>query len=183
MFNNSWAGGLYQQLNQTELMEVQKWFASVDTDRSGTVTANELAGITFNGAPLGPYVAQRLISVFDKDRSGNINFYEYAALHKFLTVLQNAWFQADRDRSGRLDANEIQGALGAAGFQLSVPTVKTLMWTYDKTGYGLTFNDFLLLTSTAAHVKTLFEQKDTNRSGQLHLNYEQTVELAGLLLS
>ena len=27
---------------------------------------------------------------------------------------------------------EIQGALGAAGFQLSVPTVKTLMWTYDK---------------------------------------------------
>lgn len=163
------------------MIDIQRWFASVDADRSGTVSAMELASITFNGAALGPVCATKLLNVFDKDRSGNISFHEYAALHKFLTVLQNAWFQADRDRSGRLDANEIQTALGVAGFQLSVPTVKSLMFNYDKTGYGLTFPDFLMVCATAAQVKSVFELKDSNKSGQLHFNFEQAVEFASLL--
>jgi len=121
------------------------------------------------------------LNVFDKDRSGNINFHEYAALHKFLTNLQNAWFTADRDRSGRLDANEIATALGMAGFQLSVPVVKSLMFNYDKSGWGLTFGDFLMVCATAAQVKTAFEAKDTSKSGTLHLNFEQAVEFASLI--
>jgi len=168
-------------MQPNELYEVQMWFKSVDNDNSGTVTATELAGITFNNQPLGTIVAAKLLSVFDKDRSGSINFYEYAALHKFLTTLQNAWFQSDKDRSGRLDVNEIINALSVAGFRLSIQTVKGLMWNYDKSGYGLTFNDFLLLCATVAQVRSVFEAKDTNRSGQLSVNYEQLVEIAGLL--
>jgi len=163
------------------MMDVQRWFASVDQDRSGTVTSQELAGITFNGAPIGFVAAGKLLSVFDKDRSGSISFHEYAALHKFLNVLQNAWFQSDRDRSGRLNFTEVQQALGMAGFQLSPPTVKSLMFNFDKTGYGILFPDFLIICAICAQVKTAFEVKDSGKSGQLHLNYEQTVELASLL--
>jgi hypothetical protein len=46
------------------------------------------------------------------------DFYEYAAMHKFLASLQAAFFAADRDRSGTIDAREIHNALAAAGFQV-----------------------------------------------------------------
>jgi len=164
------------------MADIQRWFESVDQDRSGTVTAMELAGISFNGAPLGLVAASKLLNVFDKDRSGNVNFHEYAALHKFLTVLQGAWFQADRDRSGRLDSNEVTTAIATAGFKLSATTVKSLVSNYDKTGqYGITFEQFLMICATAAHVKTLFEIKDPAGKGSLTVNYEELVDIAGLM--
>jgi len=168
-------------MNPSELFELQQWFQSVDRDRSGTITANELAMITFNGAPLGIQVAFKMMQVFDRDRSGNISFHEYAALHKFLLSLQNAFFAGDSDRSGRLDCREIHTALGVAGFQLSFQTVQALYSHYDKTGYGIMFSDFLMLCSTVAMGRSLFEQRDPRRSGQLTLSLDQLLEIVGLI--
>jgi len=180
-FNNSWFAGYYNQMGNNELYELQSWFQSVDRDRSGSISANELAVVTFNGQPLGYQAAAKMLQVFDRDRSGNISFYEYAALHKFMMVLQNAFFAGDRDRSGRLDGREIHVALGVAGFQLSFNTVQALMRKYDTSGYGITFPDFLLLCATVAQGRSLFELKDTRRTGQLSFNLDQLLELVGLL--
>jgi len=75
------------------------------------------------------------------------DFFEYAAMHKFLSTLQNAFFAGDRDRSGRLNASEIHTALATAGFTVSLPVLRTLMNKYDKTGYGITFQEFLMVCS------------------------------------
>lgn len=69
-------------------------------------------------------VANKLIRVFDKDGSGQIEFREYCALHQFLNAMQNAFFAADRDRSGYIDANEMFAAVSGAGFQLSFNTIQ-----------------------------------------------------------
>lgn len=68
--------------NPQVLAQVTQWFRAIDRDGSGQVSANELSGIQFNGRPLGLAVANKLVKVFDKDCSGEIDFKEYAALHQ-----------------------------------------------------------------------------------------------------
>eukprot|EP01088_Endostelium_zonatum_P015321 TRINITY_DN36_c0_g1_i1.p1 TRINITY_DN36_c0_g1~~TRINITY_DN36_c0_g1_i1.p1 ORF type:complete len:304 (-),score=109.79 TRINITY_DN36_c0_g1_i1:62-877(-) len=177
-FQNSWYGGLYNSIGQQEMMEIQNWFRSVDRDGSGTITPAEVAGITFNGQPLGIEVATKLVRVFDKDRSNNIDFHEYAALHKFLATLQTAFFAGDRDRSGRLDPREIHVALQTCGFQIGLPAVQGLCSRYNAP-YGLSFMEYTMVCCTIAQARSLFEWRDTGRTGRLTLTLDQLLELVG----
>lgn len=176
-FNNNWFSSYYNQIQQQEMYEIQAWFRSVDRDGSGSITANEIAGITFNGVPLGLDVATKLVRVFDRDGNRSIDFYEYAAMHKFLASLQAAFFAADRDRSGTIDAREIHNALAAAGFQVSLPVVQTFMMVHNKTGYGVNFHQFLLICATIAQGRSLFQWRDPQRSGRITVTLDQLLEL------
>jgi hypothetical protein len=62
----------YQQLQQAELQSLWAWFNTVDRDRSGTITAAELTVMNFGGKSLEPRTAQKLIRIFDRDRSNSI---------------------------------------------------------------------------------------------------------------
>jgi Ca2+-binding EF-hand superfamily protein len=68
---------------------------------------------------------------------------EYCCLHKFLSLMQHAFFSGDRDRSGRLDANEIHVALGVGQMATPFPVVQVLFNKYNRDGHGCTFGDFL----------------------------------------
>jgi Ca2+-binding EF-hand superfamily protein len=83
----------------------------VDKDRSGTITAQELAQVQFGGKPLGVEAATKFIKVFDRDRSMNVDFNEYAALHAMLEKLSNAFYQADVERAGSLDSRQLFNSL------------------------------------------------------------------------
>jgi len=154
----------------------------VDTDRSGTISAQELASLQFAGRPLGFQTAKKLIKVFDKKYLGSIDFNEYASLHAFLNKMQADFFQADRDRSGFLDANEIFGALQSAGFQLSLPTVQTLCNRFDpappgQPKRGLPFENFLQVVAHLAAVRSIFEWNDPQRTGRVNLTYDQVAHI------
>jgi len=177
-FQNSWFSSYFNSIQQQEMIEIQTWFRSVDRDGSGQINANEIAGITFNNVPLGIEVATKLVRIFDKNGSGTIDFYEYAALHKFLASLQTAFFAGDRDRSGRLDAREIHIALNSCGFNASLPAVTGLTTRYNR-GYGLGFQEFLLVCSTIAQARSLFDWKDPQRTGRITITLDQLLELVG----
>jgi len=115
---------LYDQIPPQEIARLQQWFAGVDRDRSGSISAPELATVVFGGKPIGVPTATKLIKVFDRDNSGTIDFREYAALNQYLMNMFNAFANADRDRSGFVDTNEIHQAMSAAGFQLSVGSIQ-----------------------------------------------------------
>jgi hypothetical protein len=51
---------------------------------------------------------------------------QYATLHKFLALCQAGFFGADRDRSGRLQINEVFTALAITNMQVSMPSVTSL---------------------------------------------------------
>eukprot|EP01120_Amphizonella_sp_Union-15-10_P009782 TRINITY_DN3784_c0_g1_i1.p1 TRINITY_DN3784_c0_g1~~TRINITY_DN3784_c0_g1_i1.p1 ORF type:complete len:203 (-),score=13.79 TRINITY_DN3784_c0_g1_i1:2-610(-) len=156
-FDNSWYAPYYHQMqNSQQFNNLQYWFQSVDRDRSGSISAMELAQVQFRGRPLGYPCAAKLITAFDKDNSGTIDFREYVALHGFLTTMSNAFFYADRDQSGTLDAFEIYNAVASAGFRLSQSTISAIVRRYNNTGVGLTFDSFLTVSYTHLTLPTIY---------------------------
>eukprot|EP01118_Nematostelium_gracile_P014401 TRINITY_DN559_c0_g1_i2.p1 TRINITY_DN559_c0_g1~~TRINITY_DN559_c0_g1_i2.p1 ORF type:complete len:403 (+),score=169.07 TRINITY_DN559_c0_g1_i2:112-1320(+) len=171
---SNWGAQMYNQINPQEMGLYQAWFQSVDTDHSGNITAQELAGLTLAGKPLGLPAAKKLIKVFDKNYSGSIDFQEYASLHQFLNKMMGAFYQADTDRSGQLEAGEILQALQSAGFQLSLQTVQGVTSKFvTGTNKGVNFEQFLQVCAHLATVRSIFEWNDTAKTGKVTLTYDQ----------
>lgn len=160
-----------------EWFEIQQWFYAVDQDRSGSITAQEIARCTFGGAPLGFETARKLVRVFDTDGSGNVSFHEYASLHKFVGLCQQGFFAADRDRSGRLALNEIFTALAVTQMGASFPSVQALFNAYVRDPYGLTFSEFLQLAAHIAATKTAFFQENAlqGNRGVVQLDFDKVL--------
>lgn len=49
-----------------------------------------------------------MIGMFDRDRSGTINFQEFGALWKYVNDWQTTFKSYDRDNSGSIDKNELK---------------------------------------------------------------------------
>jgi len=119
-----------------------------------------------------------LIKVFDRDRSGEIDFNEYVALHQFVMKMQAAFVQADQDRSGFLDSREIFNALTTAGFQLGYQTVQTLCTKYDTNKNGqISLDSFIQVCAHLASVRSIFEWNDQQKTGKVTLTYDQLAHI------
>jgi len=177
--HNSWYSAYYSSIQPNQMMELQAWFAAYDRDRSGTITAYELAGLNFGGVPLGMETAKKLIRVFDKNRTGAIDFYEYAATHQFLKQMQTGFSVADRDRNMQLDASEIHAAIVAGGFtDVAFPVVQGFFRKYDVNNAGvIRFEQYLDMCASIALVKSKFSWADQTRSGYVTLNFNQLLEM------
>jgi len=174
-----WFTIYYNMIQPHELLEITSWFQAIDKDRSGRITAAEIQSCTFGGVPLGFDLAQKLVRVFDKKRDGQIDFYEYAAMHKFLALMQQAFFAGDIKRNGRLDAREIHIALGVGHMTISYPAIESLYNFYNKDGYGCTFQDFLKMCTHIARAKSVFEWEDVGRTGTIAINFEKFLQMTG----
>eukprot|EP01120_Amphizonella_sp_Union-15-10_P002145 TRINITY_DN1229_c0_g1_i1.p1 TRINITY_DN1229_c0_g1~~TRINITY_DN1229_c0_g1_i1.p1 ORF type:complete len:219 (-),score=46.08 TRINITY_DN1229_c0_g1_i1:71-727(-) len=177
-----WCTRFYAPAKPEELNNLRLWFDSVDKDRSGSITAEELSSHQLFSRPLGMDVARKLIKVFDQDKSGTIDFIEYASLHNFMMQMLDAFFKSDVDKNGILDANEIQSAIKAGGFELSLSTVQFLVKKFDKKQEGVDFGSFLMLTAHLAHLRSLFWWNDRDGDGKLVLNLDQLSHLCTEML-
>eukprot|EP01114_Cavostelium_apophysatum_P021411 TRINITY_DN745_c0_g1_i1.p1 TRINITY_DN745_c0_g1~~TRINITY_DN745_c0_g1_i1.p1 ORF type:complete len:396 (+),score=98.47 TRINITY_DN745_c0_g1_i1:80-1267(+) len=179
----SWAASYGNNIATTEMQQLRAWFDSVDKDRSGTITAVELATLPLMGKPLGIDAAKKLIKVFDKNYTGNIDFNEYCSLHQFIFKMQGAFYAADADRSGFLDPREIFNAISGAGFQLTLQTVQTICAKYDTMkNQQISFESFIQICAHLACVRSIFEWNDAQRTGKVNLNYDQLAHITVHLL-
>jgi len=138
--------------------------------------------VTFNGKQLGFDAASKLVKVFDTDRNGSIDFYEYAAMHQFINRIRNAFLMADTDRSGRLEAREIHTAMTQAGFQyLTMSTISELLHKYDRSRLGLLWEEFLMMAAHIAHCRSIFEWNDKDKDGWITINQDQLIQLTAYL--
>jgi len=162
--------------------QLWQWFNTVDTDRSGAITVNELERALINGdwTPFDLDTVKMLMQIFDSDRSGTIGFNEFAGLWKYIKDWQNVFRHFDRDRSGSIDGQELREALGQFGFNLSPPLLDLLQRKYASTVSqyggpppGITFDRFVRACVVVKQLSEAFGRLDTDRDGWIQINYDQ----------
>ncbi|KAF8058680.1 hypothetical protein FPV67DRAFT_513340 [Lyophyllum atratum] len=165
--------------------QLWQWFTTVDTDRSGAITAPELERALINGdwTPFDLDTVKLLMSIFDTDRSGTIGFNEFSGLWKYIKDWQNVFKHFDRDRSGSIDGQELRDALGQFGYNLSPPLLDLVQKKYDvkatSTGArgapppGISFDRFVRACVVVKQLSEAFGKLDTDRDGWIQINYDQ----------
>jgi len=156
--------------------EVFQWFQTVDTDRSGRITANELqAALTnANWSQFNIATCRLMIGMFDRDNSGKIDLNEFQALWNYINQWRVVYEQFDRDRSGHINANELCLALNQMGYRVNPQTSQNIVWRYDAvTRQGIAMDNFIQVCVLIKNVTETFRQKDTQMQGTIRLSYEE----------
>lgn len=82
--------------------------------------------------------------MYDKSNKGTISFDDFGNLWKYITDWQNCFRSFDKDGSGNIDRNELHAALQTFGYNLTQPTVATMLQKFDRLGRGtVLFDDFI----------------------------------------
>ncbi|CAG9529485.1 unnamed protein product [Cercopithifilaria johnstoni] len=155
---------------------LQNIFTSVDTDRSGRISVDELQRALSNGTwnPFNPETCRLMISMFDSDRDGAINFNEFSALWDYINQWTQCFRSFDVDSSGNIDKRELSMALSKFGYRLSDRFVDLLMMKFDRTHtHRVNFDDFIQLCVVLQTLTAAFRDKDTDRDGIITIGYEE----------
>ncbi|KAI1728351.1 EF-hand domain pair domain-containing protein [Ditylenchus destructor] len=160
----------------TQNPNLQNIFSSVDKDRSGRISADELQKALSNGTylPFNPETCRLMIGMFDKDGDGAINFTEFTALWNYINDWTNCFRSFDRDNSGNIDKGELVSALTQFGYRLSDHFINLLLRKFDRTHTGrIIFDDFIQLCVVLQTLTASFRDKDTDRDGYIRIHYEE----------
>ncbi|XP_062226422.1 calcium-dependent protein kinase 12-like isoform X1 [Phragmites australis] len=141
-----------ENLSPEEIKGLKQMFNNMDTDKSGTITVEELKeGLTKLGAKISEAEVQKLMEAVDVDKSGSIDYAE------FLTAMMNkhklekeedllcAFQHFDKDNSGYITRDELEQAMAE---------------------YGM---------GDEASIKEVLDEVDKDKDGRI--NYEEFVEM------
>ncbi|PAV79006.1 hypothetical protein WR25_10722 [Diploscapter pachys] len=159
---------------------LQAIFQSVDKDRSGLISADELQRALSNGTwnPFNPETCRLMIGMFDSDNDGAINFMEFEALWKYINDWTQCFRSFDLDSSGNIDKGELQNALTRFGYRLSDQFYNLLMMKFDRTHTSrINFDDFIQLCVVLQTLTAAFRDKDTDRDGVITIRYEEFLSM------
>jgi len=180
------ASHYFNMLSQQEIQVLQQQFNNVDRDRSGQISAAELASVALDGVKFSLDTAQLLVRVFDKDKSGQVAFNEFGALVKFISSMKQAFQAYDRDRSGTIELHEVQQAVQQGGFQLSPQTLQTVYGKFLRNPVlngqgklkGLNLEMFIQLCAFLGSARGTFMQYDYSRTGWIQINLDMFITMS-----
>ncbi|KAM4029522.1 programmed cell death protein 6 [Anomaloglossus baeobatrachus] len=167
----------YRGQDQSFLMNV---FRRVDTDNSGIISDNELQQALSNGTwtPFNPVTVRSIISMFDRDYKGGVNFAEFTGVWKYITDWQNIFRTYDRDNSGLIDKNELKQALSGFGYRLTDQFYDILIRKFDRQRRGqVAFDDFIQCCIVLQKFTDVFRRQDTDQDGWINVSYEQYLHM------
>ncbi|XP_014505080.1 calcium-dependent protein kinase 29 isoform X1 [Vigna radiata var. radiata] len=107
-----------ENLSEEEIKGLKQMFNNMDTDRSGTITYEELkSGLTKLGSKLSEYEIKQLMEAADVDKSGTIDYQEFitATINRHKLEKEENLYKAfqyfDKDNSGYITREELRQAL------------------------------------------------------------------------
>jgi len=152
-------------MSPEEIAGLKALFVSMDTDNSGTITADELReAMKKQGSPLVQEELQRLLESIDVDATGSIDYGEFLAATVNLSQLEKEenMFKAfqffDKDSSGYITTDELEEALkGVGGTQESI---REVLEEVDKDGDGrIDYDEFCVMMRGSEAPATNAKQK------------------------
>ncbi|KAH3861652.1 sorcin-like isoform X2 [Dreissena polymorpha] len=161
--------------------EVWTWFQSVDGDRNGKITSEELRLALHNGnwSPFNSETCRLMVGMFDKDRSGTIDVQEFAALWKYVQDWKSCFDRFDTDRSGNIDSRELTTAFQSFGYNLSPQFCDLVVRVFDRRGTRhIQFDDFIQACVLLKTLTDKFRAKDNQMNGTIRISYEEFLDMA-----
>lgn len=162
---------------------VYQWFLSVDADRSGRISALELkqALVHGNWATFTEEACRMMIGMFDKERSGSIDVMGFQALWNYIQQWKTVFERYDADRSGQIEANELQRAISEMGYRISPQFFSAIIMKYDpKRRRSLGLDDFIVFCVQLQLYTNAFRERDASRTGTITLPYEDFLNIVFL---
>ncbi|XP_059460540.1 calcium-dependent protein kinase 29 [Corylus avellana] len=111
-----------ENLSEEEIKGLKQMFNNMDTDKSGTITLEELkTGLSRLGSKLSEIEIKQLMDAADVDKSGTIDYYEFitATMHRHKLDKEENLFKAfqyfDKDKSGFITRDELRLAMAQYG--------------------------------------------------------------------
>jgi len=151
------------------------WFITVDRDRSGQITADELQQALLNGnwTQFNSETCRLMIGIFDRDQSGTINFQEFQQLWQYINQWKGAFDRYDQDRSGAIEGHELHRAFAEMGFNVSANFVSLVVTRFDRQArQSLRLDSFIQSCVMLRALTDAFRVRDTNLNGNITINYE-----------
>jgi len=125
-----------------------------------------------------------LMTLFDADRSGTINFNEFVGLWNYIQEWGKVFRHFDADRSGSIEGRELSEALRSFGYNLSNNLLHLIELKYASvvvTGYGpppgINFDRFVRACVAVKSLTEAFQRVDTDRDGWVQMSYEQFMNI------
>ncbi|XP_078045470.1 penta-EF-hand domain containing protein peflin [Augochlora pura] len=161
--------------------QVQQWFAAVDRDNSGRITASELKCALANGqgGTFSDTACRLMIGMFDKEKNGTIDLLEFQALYNYINAWLGVFRGFDHDNSGNIQENELNAALTQMGYRLSPDFTSFLIKKSDPTGHSsITVDQFIVLCVQIQRFTDAFRVRDSDQAGTISIAFEDFLSVA-----
>lgn len=161
--------------------EVQQWFAAVDRDHSGRITATELKSALANGqgGTFSDTACKLMIGMFDKEKNGTIDLVEFQALYNYINAWLGVFRGFDHDNSGSIQETELNAALTQMGYRLSPDFISFLIKKSDLSGHqSITVDQFIVLCVQIQRFTEAFRVRDTDQTGTISIGFEDFLGVA-----
>jgi Ca2+-binding EF-hand superfamily protein len=154
--------------------EFKKRFEEVDSNHDGKISVKELQQALSKGTfEFSASTTQKIMNMFDRDRSGQLSFTEFKQVHDFITKMANAFRVRDKSGDGILSGEEVRAALAESGYVLSDAVFQLLMRKHDQTQRGgLQFDDYIEVSTTISTSRNVFAYYDKAKTNSVNFNYD-----------
>ena len=158
---------------------LQQWFNSVDTDRTGRVSTDELQkALAMGGLNFSMRLTASLVRMHDVNNSMSLDFHEFCAMQNYLTKLQQTFSQTAMGAT-QLNLQQVQMALRALGFELDMQpdgAFYKIVASYDfsKTG-AIGLDAFIALCIQLRNAQKMFNLFDQQRTGRVTMDFNQLI--------
>lgn len=171
-------------------LELKAIFETVDSNRSGKISARELSSAltNFDNTRFQDSTIVLMIRLFSSSSdlsSGplkSLNFDQFVQLWKYLSVYKKLFVLADTNRSGDISFGEFQKVLTQIGYKLNVDLVLNLFQKFANKSGGtsydngisvgkLKFDAFIELLVYLRKLTDVFKKYDTDMSGVATISF------------